>query len=449
MGFIMSLKPLALIFFLLMVALSPGVLVDAFAAPPKAGMAKKTARIEAVPARNEIELTHQLNTRDAERLAALVERFNRQQADGEPRIHLARAEAQSKKVAPLNLVTPGTMANFLVKKSAFKPVYQVMKENGVALPMGDFSADLLAGERRNKPNALPVAFSTPVLFYNKRLFRLAGLDPDAPPKTWQEMQAIAGALMDRGVACPYTSSWPVWVHIDNMSAVSGTAIADRRGKLVFNNLPQVKHIAMLASWHKARYFQTFGRGNEADAHFYNNECAMLTSDAWAHNTLREAPGLELGVAPLPYHDDLYGSGSGSGHTLAAGAALWVGAGYKAKDYKVVARFIRFLLTQDTQIALARAGGFLPLTETARVAMRGTLLQDEERALDVAYASMKGLGAEQALRVSTLDPVRIIVDEELEQVWANRKSAKAALDTAVSRGNAVLSAKPALKKVLAF
>ncbi|MDR1889916.1 MAG: ABC transporter substrate-binding protein, partial [Zoogloeaceae bacterium] len=75
--------------------------------------------------------------------------------------------------------------------------------------------------------------------------------------------------------------------------------------------------------------------------------------------------------------------------------------------------------------------------------------DEEQALDVAYASLQGKGATQPLRVSTLEPVRIIVDEELEQVWAGKKPAKAALDTAVSRGNAILSAKPALKKVIAF
>mgnify|MGYP003378874732 CR=1 FL=1 len=40
-------------------------------------------------------------------------------------------------------------------------------------------------------------------------------------------------------------------------------------------------------------------------------------------------------------------------------------------------------------------------------------------------------------------------EELEEVWADKKPAKAALDTSVSRGNAVLSAKPLLKKAQPF
>ncbi|MDR1890506.1 MAG: extracellular solute-binding protein [Zoogloeaceae bacterium] len=438
----MSLKSPVLI---LVAALSLGVANSALSAPKAAKAAP--AKAVAAPANHEVEFVHQLSASDAGRLAVLVERFNSQQAAGEPLVRLARAEAQRKKPALLNLATPGTMANFLANKSAFKPVYKVLKENGDALSGNDLSADLLAGEKRDRLNALPVAFSTPVLFYNKRLFRQAGLNPDTPPKTWREMQDVAGALMDYGIACPYTSSWPTWVHIDNMSAVSGAPVADSKGRLGFNGLPQVKHIAMLASWHKARYFQTFGRANEADSHFYSGECAMLTSDAWANNILRDAPGVELGVAPLPYHDDLFGARPG--HTLAAGAALWVGAGYKAKDYKVAARFIRFLLAPDIQIELARAGGFLPLTETARTAIRSALLKDEEQALDVAYASLQGKGAAHPLRVSTLDPVRLIVDEELEQVWANKKPAKAALDTAVKRGNSVLSAKPALKKVLSF
>ncbi|MDR1351372.1 MAG: extracellular solute-binding protein [Zoogloeaceae bacterium] len=422
-----------------------GVATCSLAESPKAKPeSKKTAAAKPAPKARIIELTHQLSAHSALKLAELVERFNSEQPEAE-RIQLLRIETQGRKPALLNLATPGVMANFLVNKAAFKPVHQVLKENGGNIAGNDLSVELLAGEKRDRLNALPLAFSTPVLFYNKRLFRQAGLDADAPPKTWQEMQDMAGTLMERGIACPYTSSWPTWVHVDNLSALSGMTIADKKGKLAFNGRVQVKHIAMLATWHKARYFQTFGRANEADSHFYNSECAMLTSDAWTNSYLQDAPGVELGIAPLPHHNDLYG---GPQHTLAAGTSLWVGAGYKAKEYQVAARFIRFLLAPDMQIALARSGGFLPLTETARNVMQTSrLMKDEEQALKVAYLSLQGKGDRHPLRVSTLDPVRIIVDEELEQVWAGKKPAKAALDTAVKRGNAILAAKPALRRVI--
>ena len=46
-------------------------------------------------------------------------------------------------------------------------------------------------------------------------------------------------------------------------------------------------------------------------------------------------------------------------------------------------------------------------------------------------------------------VRIITDEELEQVWSNKEPAKAGLDQAVSRGNAYLNANPAMRKAQPF
>jgi multiple sugar transport system substrate-binding protein len=52
-------------------------------------------------------------------------------------------------------------------------------------------------ERRGKLQGLPYVFSTPTLFYNASLFKAAGLDPDAPPKTWDEVRAAANAIKDR------------------------------------------------------------------------------------------------------------------------------------------------------------------------------------------------------------------------------------------------------------
>lgn len=432
-----KIRPLALVFSLVFSFVFLGV---AQAAPAKKGAAKPEPKVEAV---TEVVLSHQLTEKNAERLSVLVEQFNAQQKSVS--VRLVQAEANGKPTL-LNLATSGTVANFLADKSRFKPLHQLMRENREKLP-SDISSDLLVGEKAGKLMALPIAFSTPVLFFNKGMFRQAGLDPDKPPRTWRELQDAAGALIEKGMYCPYTSSWPVWVHIDNVSSVSGVPVVDGKGNLVFNGLIQVKHLAMLSTWHEAGYFQTFGRTNEADAHFFKGECAMLTTDSSAHSFLRDAPGIELGVAPLPNHADVYGGGQK--HTLAGGASIWVGAGFKAQEYKAAARFIGFLLTPEIQLELVRSGGFLPLTTAARKASKSALLKDEEQLLDVASTSLQGKGASNSLRVSNLDPVRIILEEELERLWVKEKPAKEVLDVAVSRGNAVLSAKPALKKAVSF
>jgi multiple sugar transport system substrate-binding protein len=53
---------------------------------------------------------------------------------------------------------------------------------------------LKLGILNGKTYALAYTFSTPVLFYNADLFRKAGLDPDAPPKTWAEVQSMGLAI---------------------------------------------------------------------------------------------------------------------------------------------------------------------------------------------------------------------------------------------------------------
>ena len=61
------------------------------------------------------------------------------------------------------------------------------------------------------------------------------------------------------------------------------------------------------------------------------------------------------------------------------------------------------------------------------------------ALNVAERELQGPAALRAIRVSEIEPVRIIVEEELEAAWSGKTPAKQALDTAVQRGNAVMPA----------
>jgi sn-glycerol 3-phosphate transport system substrate-binding protein len=412
--------------------------VSALAAKPA-----KPAKPEAAKA--EIELAHQLSSIGEERLRAVVEQFNAGSKVGTVRLTRLAADA---KPAALNLVRRYDMDEVLRKPGSYMPLHQMMSRAKEPLNVREVSSDLHAGvvDERGRFVALPVAYSTPVLFYNKNAFRKAGLDPAKAPKTWFEMQGVLDKLQSAGYSCPYTTAWPSWVHIDNVSALSGVPAATDKGQLTFNALPQVKHVAMMATWHKAKYFHTFGRRGEANKKFQEGECAMITTDSWEHTEFADAKGVELGVAPLPHHDDVYG---GRQHTLADGASIWVGAGLSAVDYRVAAKFIAFLLAPETQIELVSTYGQLPMTDGARRNVRSKLLRDHQEVLEVAYASLGGKGARPAVRVANIDAARIILDEELEAVWSAQKPAKAALDTAVSRGNAILAAKPNLRKPQPF
>lgn len=407
--------------------------------------AAKTAPAAAPSTVVELELGHNLSAAGAERVQAILDRFHGETGG---HVKLVRLE-KGHKPADLNLVSRYDMNEVIMHPKSYVPLHEVMAKAKRPLNSSDFSVDLKGGvvDAKGRLVALPAVYSTPVLFYNKEAFRKARLDPEQPPKTWFEMQGMLDKLQEAGYACPYTTSWPVWVHIDNVSALSGMPAVGDKGQLAFNGLPQVKHIAMMITWTKANYFRHFGRRAEASQKFHDGECAMITTNSQERVHFQGAKGIDLGVAPLPYHDDVYG---GRQHTLADGYSLWIGAGRTPGEYQQVAKFVSWLLSPEIQIETVRAHGGLPLTPAARAAARSKLLRDDDsKTLAVAYASMNGKGASSLPHVADIDLVRIIVNEELEAAWADQKPAKAALDTAVARGNAVLAAKPALRKAQPF
>ena len=404
------------------------------AAPQQAVRAAAAKRPPAVPAAPvEVELAHQLDEVQAERLQPLIDRFNSSHKDYQVRL-LRRVEGEAPKL--LNLVTREQLSGFVAQRAQFKPVSDLMRAEKMALDPARLSPELRAGiaDTKGRLVALPVALATPVLYINKEAFRAAGLDPEAPPRTWFEVQQAADKLFDAGSKCPYTTSWPAWVHVDNLSVWNDGGIADDKGRLVFNGMVQVKHIAMLSSWYKSRFFVTFGHRDEAEQRFADGECGMLTGSSALYARIHDKPGIEVGVSTLPYHDDVRGAPQ---HTLADGASLWVAAGRKPAEYKGAAQLVSFLLTPEVQVALTARGGFLPMTPAANAAVKSSALREGVVAVKVAQRQLQGRTAARSLRVSQIEPLRIIVEDELDAVWADRKPAKKALDDAVERGNAVL------------
>jgi sn-glycerol 3-phosphate transport system substrate-binding protein len=301
------------------------------------------------------------------------------------------------------------------------------------------AVDDLAG----KMQALPLALSFPVLFYNKAAFAKAKLDPNVTPKTWWELQETAGALRDSGSKCPLTSSRFAWVHLENVAAQHGEPLVTKSGKqdqLALNSMVNVKHLALLTSWQKSSYFIYSGPGREGDDRFISGECAMLTGESALYARIaREKPDFPLGVALLPHYDDVYGARPA--HVLPDGPALWVLAADKKPEQQVIARFISFLMKPDIQREWVRATGFLPMSPAAVQALRESggnpeMLDRAERRL-----SMEKRDSARTRPGQGRSRIRNILNEEIEFVWGNQKPPKAALDAAVARSAPILATPP--------
>lgn len=415
---------------------------------PALGKTAKPAKEPPPP--QEIVLRHALSGAPLDALATLALRFNDAEAKrkaGGGRILLedVKGVADKAHLPQLALFDQDDARAMFGTRPRFLPLHRVMAEDGqrfdarVFFPQMVDAVDDLAGRMQ----ALPLGMSLPVLYYDKAAFAKARLDPDKPPKTWWELQEAAGALREAGYKCPLTSSRFAWVHVENVAAQHGEPLVVKSGKqdqLALNNMVNVKHIALLISWHKSLYFIYSGPGKEGDERFANGECAMLTGESALHARLLKArPGQAPGIAVLPHYDDVYGVKPHN--VLPDGAALWVLAADSKAERQVIARFVAFLLQPGVQREWVAATGYLPMTPAAVQALRESGADAKILALAEQRLAMAKRDAARTKVGFDRSRIRAILDEEMEFVWGNKKPAKEALDTAVLRAAPVLSGKP--------
>lgn len=421
--------------------------VNAAQADKPARAAKPVTEAAPTSMPQEIMLRHTLTGAPLDRLATLVLRFNDEEAKlktGAGRIMLEDAQGLSDKsrLPQLALFDQDDALTLFDTRPRFLPLHKVMESGKQRFDAKSFypqmvdAVDDLAG----KMQALPLALSLPVLFYNKAAFVKAKLDPNVTPKTWWELQETAGALRDSGSKCPLTSSRFAWVHLENVAAQHGEPMVTKDGKndkLGLNSMVNVKHIALLTSWQKSSYFIYSGPGREGDDRFISGECAMLTGESALYaRIVREKPDFPLGVALLPHYDDVYGVRPT--HVLPDGPALWVLAADKKPEQQVIARFISFLMKPEIQREWVRATGFLPMSPASVQALRESggnaeMLDRAERRL-----SMEKRDSSRTRSGESRSRIRNILNEEIEFVWGNQKPPKEALDAAVQRAAPILA-----------
>ena len=333
-------------------------------------------------------------------------------------------------------------ATMMASKTAIIPVGQVMKSAGVPFDTSAY-VPAVAGYY-TAPNGEMLSFpfnsSTTVFHFNKDAFKAAGMDTEKPPTTWPEVALAAAKLKASGHKCPFTTSWVSWTQLESFSAWHNTEFATKgngmRGidaRLNFNSPLHVRHIENLANMSKQGLFVYKGRGNAADATFVSGECAMTTGSSALYGNIKRNSKFAAGIGALPYYPDVPGAPQ---NTVIGGASLWVMSGKKPDEYKGVAQFFARLSVADEAAKSHQRTGYLPLTKASYELTEKSNFYKQNPGTDVSVTQMirKTTDKSRGIRLGNFVQIRAINDEELEQVWAGKKSAKEALDTAVKRGN---------------
>ena len=186
-------------------------------------------------AATEIQFWHAMTAVLGERVNDIAAKFNAAQSDyvvkavhkgSYPETLNAAIAAYRAKQPPhiVQVFDVGTQT--MLSSGAVYPVYQLMKDNAVAIDWNDLIGPVKSYYSTGG-NLYSMAFnsSTPILYYNKDHFKKAGL-PDKAPTTWDEVESMAKKLQAAGVKCPFGSAWPSWVLVENMHAYHDQPFAD-------------------------------------------------------------------------------------------------------------------------------------------------------------------------------------------------------------------------------
>src|ERR1700676_4827837 len=346
-------------------------------------------------------------------------------------------------IVQVNEIATATM---MAARGAIYPVFELMRDQSEAFSPAVYLPAVpgyYADVARNMLS-FPFNASTPILYYNKNLFRAAGLDPEIAPKTWPEVGAAAKRLRASGAVCGFTTSWPSWISVENFSAFHNLPISTKANGfdgldavLNFNNPLVVRHVAQLAEWQAGKVFDYSGRATSAEPRFQNGECGIFIGSSATRADIKANSKFEIGYGMLPYWPDVAGAPQ---NTIIGGATLWVLRDRPRDEYKGVAKFFGFLSKPEVQASWHQNTGYLPVTRAAFDLTRaqgfydrnpGTAISIEQMTLKPPTENSKGI------RLGSFVLIRDVIDDELEQAFAGKKSAQAAMDSAVERGNRLL------------
>jgi sn-glycerol 3-phosphate transport system substrate-binding protein len=333
----------------------------------------------------------------------------------------------------------------MMTSGAIVPVEDLFAERGYDVDFSKFLPPVHSwyATPEGKLLSMPFNTSTGIIFWNKELYEKAGLDPQKPAQTWDEVGDHAAALRDAGV-CGFATTGSLWTHVEGYSFIQDIPVGTQANgytgldaELLINTTRVVDHLDRLQSWLKDGRAVVGGREAEApSALFVIGECGIIfNSTAW-QGTLERDAKFNWGVAPAPHEADV------ENPQLAniGGATLWVLKGHEREEYDAVAAFFNFLTDPDIQIFWHKSTGYVPITMEAYEKAKAEGYYNEKPGREVPIIQLsraQPTDNSRGMRFGDYAQVRDIITEEIENILSLEKTAQEAMDDAVRRGNEVL------------
>ncbi|MGG3468207.1 ABC transporter substrate-binding protein [Neobacillus pocheonensis] len=300
-----------------------------------------------------------------------------------------------------------------LKKQYFPELWKAVQKDGV-------------------PYALPFNTDTRLLFWNKDIFKQAGLDPEQPPKTWDELKEFAqkidqknGSRYTRMGFMPRQSiNSDIWM----FNATGGGYWDYKQNKPVVNDPKAIEALQWVRDYEQQygdKVINTFKAqfgDNQADP-FVSGKLGMIIQSATSYTKLRDyGKGMNFGVAPLPEFK------SGNGNTSWGGgfvAEIPKGAKHAEASYE----FIKYLTGAKAQEywAVKNFDNVANIEAAKNAGQSSEMSENDKRVYNAAVENLKQ---------TILTPIPLqapdminLINPELDKALLGSKSSKQALNDA--------------------
>lgn len=393
---------------------------------------------------------HSMSGAGQETLNAIVEDYNNSQDDIQVNAEFQGTYDES--LTKFNAVAGSDSAPTMIQ--TFEIGTRSMINSGQIVPIQEFvDADGydMSGLEENITNyysldgkfySMPFNSSTPVMYYNKDAFKEAGLDPEAPPETFEEVEAAGKAIVEsnsdmKGFALQaYGWLWEqllanqgaLLLNNDNGRTGTPTEIGwtEEEGKSIFEWVKRMVDAGTFANY-----------GTNSDnmmAGFLAGDVAMfLQSSASSRDVIDNAP-FEVGIAFLPHPENKERQG-----VVIGGASLWMIDGKPEAEQKAAWEFMKYLQTPEVQAKWHIGTGYFAINPAAYDEQIVKDAYAEKPQLQVTVDQLQATKPSYATQGALMDMLpegRKVMETALEKVY-NGGDVDEAYNTAVEQFNAAI------------
>ncbi len=329
-------------------------------------------------------------------------------------------------------------SRFMIDSKAIKPMQDFIDAD--KYDMSQYEPNVLKYySLDNKLNSMPFNTSTPLLYYYKDMFRAAGLDPEKPPTTFQELAADAQKLTQKsgGQTTQYGAGWYIygWFFEQFMANQNALYADNGNGRdkpattAVFNSPIGITTMNFWKQGVQDGWFLNTGRvsGDAQNAFKAGKMAINIESTATLRNYLNGTTDNhhELGTGFLPRD-----ASADKGGVIIGGASLWALKDHPAPELQATWEFVKFLTSPDEQAYWHISTGYFPVTKAAYDVQIDkdwvAKYPQFKTAIDQLHAAPDGR-PEQGAVLGVYPQARQSVENAIENSILNKMPVKDALD----------------------